>query len=320
MRGAKRAAVITNETIAPLYGAALAARLPGGFVVAIPDGEQYKTLDTLRTIYDALLEAEADRGDGHRGVGRRRGGRCGGASRRHLLCGVWPLIQAPTSLLAMVDASIGGKTGVDLPGGKNLVGGVQRPAGGFRGYSDAQDAAGRRIPGGIGGDHQGGVDWRCGVVCEHLAERGPEAVEAIIRRAIAVKIEVVQEDRLEKGRRAVLNLGHTFAHAIEHASGYSLRHGEAVAVGLAAAVRLSVRLGLAEAELVEEIERVVTGLGLPVRYADYDPSDLYEAMRHDKKWQDGRSRFVVIRALGAVEVIEDVAREDVIAVLEEVRA
>jgi len=309
-----RIAVITNSTLAPLYGEALVSRLPDAFLVTVPDGEAYKTLSTATALYGNLLAGGCDRSSLVIALGGGVIGDLAGFVAATFMRGV-AFVQAPTSLLAMVDASLGGKVGVDLPQGKNLVGAFKDPLAVF---ADTETL--RTLP---------PVEWRCGLaevlkagliadppLVDHLLAHGPEPVEEIVTRAVRVKKAIVEQDRLESGVRAHLNLGHTFAHAIEGVSGYAWKHGEAVAVGLVAAARLSARRGLASAELAETVERAVTALGLPTRYAGLEPAALWDAMRHDKKWQSGTARFVLLRGAGAPCVVDGVPRDEVIAVLE----
>ena len=313
-------AVITNTTLAPLYGEALAARLPGGFLVTVPDGEQHKNLDTVRSIYDELLAAGADRSTLVIGLGGGVIGDMAGFVASSFMRGV-AYVQAPTSLLAMVDASIGGKVGVDLPQGKNLVGAFKDPLAVFADTSTL--------------DTLPDVELRCGLaevfkaaliddpsLVEHLREHGPDPVQEVIERAVAVKIKLVEQDRLESGVRAHLNLGHTFAHALEHVSGYAVKHGLAVAVGMVAAARLSERLELCAPGLAGMIEETLLALNLPVRYTDLDPAALWETMRHDKKWRGGTATFVLLEQIGKPVIVRDAPqtlRDDVIAVLEGLR-
>jgi 3-dehydroquinate synthase len=312
-----RIAVISNTTVGPLYGEALAARLPDAFLLTVPDGEAYKTLDSAAALYGELLAGGCDRSALVIALGGGVIGDLAGFVAATFMRGV-ALIQAPTSLLAMVDASLGGKVGVDLPQGKNLVGAFKDPLAVF-----ADTATLRTLP---------PVEWRCGLaetlkagliadppLVDHLLARGPEPVEEIIARAARVKQQIVESDRLESGVRAYLNLGHTFAHALEGVSGYAWKHGEAVAVGLVAETRLSVRRGLASPDLAIAVERAVAALGLPVRYAGLDPVALWDAMRHDKKFRGGVARFVLLRDVGAPCVADDVPRDDVLAVLESLR-
>ena len=316
-RGFTRAVVVTNATLAPLYGDDLAARLPGGHLIAVPDGEQHKTLDTVRAIYDRLLAAGADRSTLIVGLGGGVIGDMAGFAAATFMRGV-PFVQAPTSLLAMVDASIGGKVGVDLPQGKNLVGAFKDPLAVF---ADPSTLA--TLP---------EIEWRCGMaealkaaligdppLLDELPRRPTDPIDPVIERAIAVKIAIVNQDRLEHGPRAYLNLGHTFAHAIEQVSGYAWKHGQAVAVGLAAAARLAERRGLCPAGLADRVEAATAALGLPVRFAGLDPADLWEAMGRDKKWRDGAATFVLLEDIGRPVIVRDVPRGEVLAVLDGLR-
>jgi 3-dehydroquinate synthase len=318
-RGFKQTAVITNTTLAPLYGQALAARLPGGFVITVPDGEQYKNLDSMQRIYTRLLEGGADRGTLIVALGGGVIGDMAGFAAATFMRGI-AFVQAPTSLLAMVDASIGGKVGIDLPQGKNLVGAFKDPLGVF-----ADTITLQTLP---------PVELRCGLaeavksalvgdpaLLDVFCPYQPDRLEEIIARSAAVKIKLVEIDRLEKGPRAYLNLGHTFGHAIEQASGYAWKHGEGVALGLVAAARLSEQRELCPPGVAESLEQILSGLGLPVRYDHLSPADLWDAMRHDKKWQEGTARFVLLSGEDTLVpvVVSDVTRAEVLAVLEGLR-
>ncbi|MCZ7543409.1 MAG: 3-dehydroquinate synthase [Anaerolineae bacterium] len=256
---AARAVVVSNTTVGPLYGAALAEAL-GAPLLTIPDGEQHKTLATLGALCQGMLDAGMDRDSLVIAVGGGVVGDVAGFAAASYMRGV-RVVQVPTSLLAMVDASVGGKTGVDLPGGKNMVGAFWQPA------LVVVDVAvlGTLPP----------VEVRCGLAeaLKHgliddpalfaRLETGQTAIDAaLLEQAIAVKARVVEADALEHGVRAHLNLGHTFAHAIETVSGYQWKHGEAVAVGLAGAARLSAALGLFAQALPARIEAALTRLGL----------------------------------------------------------
>ena len=312
-RGFSQVVIITNDVVGPLYGDALARRLPGASLISVPDGEHHKTLDSVRELYSTLLAHGADRGTLIVALGGGVVGDMAGFAAASFMRGV-PLIQAPTSLLAMVDASVGGKVGVDLPEGKNLVGAFKDPLAVF---VDSDTL--RTLP---------EVEFRCGMaevlkagliadvrLFEELSAGSVTDVVPHIQRAIRVKADVVAQDRLEQGMRAYLNLGHTFAHAIEQVSGYAWRHGEAVSVGLVAAAHLSARRELCDPGLPACVERAVAALGLPIR-CDLDPAALWDAMRHDKKWQAGAARFVLLRAVGQPVLCDDVPRAHVIEVLE----
>ncbi|HVO72149.1 MAG TPA: 3-dehydroquinate synthase [Aggregatilineaceae bacterium] len=316
-RGFSRVAVITNTTLAPLYGAALVGRLPGGYLVSVPDGEQHKTLETMHSIYAQLLDCGADRGTLIVALGGGVIGDMAGFAAATFMRGV-ALVQAPTSLLAMVDASLGGKVGVDLPQGKNLVGAFKDPLAVF-----ADTSTLRTLP---------EVEFRCGLaevikaalvgdppLLDHLLAHGAEPVAELIARAAAVKVRLVEQDRLEKGPRAYLNLGHTFAHAIEQVSGYTWKHGEAVAVGMVAAARLSEWRELCSPGLAAHVARALAAFGLPVYCTGFEPGDLWDAMRHDKKWRDGAVRLVLLGGIGEPVIVDDASRDEVIAVLDGLR-
>ena len=311
-----RVVVATNQTLAPLYGEGLARALPNAAVVTMPDGEQYKTLETVAQLYRDFVAAGLDRSGTVIALGGGVVGDTVGFAAATYMRGV-RLVQIPTTLLAMVDSGVGGKVGVDISEGKNLVGAFKQP--------DAviidTDAL-RTLP---------EREWRCGMaeVIKHglLADEGlldpalhiPERAAELVRRAVRVKVDIVQQDPYEKGIRAHLNLGHTFAHAIEQVSGYTWLHGEAVAVGLSAAARLSHRLGLCEDALPDRLDGVLSQVGLPSRLNGLPSESIYAAMGTDKKWRGGHCRFVLLREVGEPVVVEDVPKADVIHVLDELR-
>ncbi|MBI1278493.1 MAG: 3-dehydroquinate synthase [Anaerolineaceae bacterium] len=311
---AGKSVVITNTTLAPLYGKGLVNRLPDAALAEMTDGEQYKTLDTVSKLYDALVDAGLDRSGTVIALGGGVVGDTAGFVAATYMRGV-RLIQIPTSLLSMVDSSVGGKVGVDLPQGKNLVGAFKQPD---CVLIDPEVLA--TLP---------EREWRCGMgeIIKHglLADEGLLAPELwakdraaeLVRRAVQVKVDVVQQDPYEKGVRAHLNLGHTFAHAIERVSNYSWLHGEAVGVGLVAAARLSYALGLCNSELAEEVEDIVDKVGLPTRLGSLDAENLFSAMGTDKKWQAGHSRFILLRGICQPVIVEDVPKAAVIQVLQE---
>lgn len=309
----ERIAIGTNPTLAALYGNDLVAALPNAAVVTMPEGEQHKTLATTAQLYVDFVREGLDR---HSTVIALGGGVVGdtvGFAAASYMRGI-RLVQMPTSLLAMVDSSVGGKVGVDLPEGKNLVGAFKQPAVVLI-DTDVLDTLPER-------------EWRCGMaelikhglladpvlldmsVDSHAADRAE-----LVARAIQVKVDVVMEDPYERGIRAHLNLGHTFAHAIERVTEYGWLHGEAVGVGLVAAARLSVALGMTNAGLVDTVERILTTVGLPVRLGDLDAETLYNAMGTDKKWQSGKSRFILLRGVGQAEIVNDVPKAAVLDVL-----
>jgi 3-dehydroquinate synthase len=308
--------VATNTTLAPLYGESLVAKLPHASLVIMPDGEQYKTLETVSHLYADFVDAGLDRSGTVIALGGGVVGDTVGFAAATYMRGV-RFIQIPTTLLAMVDSSVGGKVGVDLPQGKNLVGAFKQPDLVLIDPDTLQSLPER--------------EWRCGMaeVIKHgfLADESlldsalwkPECVPELVRRAVQVKVDVVQKDPYEKNIRAHLNLGHTFAHAVEQVSGYSWPHGEAVGFGLVAAARLSHALNLCDAALSERVEQIVTKIGLPTRLNGLDPESLYAAMSTDKKWQGGHSRFVLLRGICQPVIVEDVPPEVAVDVLAQLR-
>jgi 3-dehydroquinate synthase len=296
-----------------MYGERLARGLPDADVVTIADGEQYKTLQTVEQLYHDFVKTGLDRSGMVIALGGGVVGDTVGFAAATYMRGV-RLAQIPTSLLAMVDSSVGGKVGVDLPEGKNLVGAFKQPDAVLI-DPDVLATLPER-------------ERRCGMaeVIKHglLADAellnpdllcSPNRVVELLRRAIQVKVDIVQADPYEQNIRAHLNLGHTFAHAIEQVTGYRWLHGEAVAVGLLAAVRLSLALGLCGAELVEQVNSTLALFELPRTIGDLGPEAIYAAMATDKKWKGRRSRFVLLRQICEPVILEDVPKERVIEVV-----
>ena len=306
-------AVVSDQTVADLYGAELADRL-GGTLIVLPVGEQHKTLESVRTVYDRLLEGGADRSTVVVALGGGVIGDMAGFAAASFMRGV-RLVQAPTTLLAMVDSSIGGKTGVDLPQGKNLIGAFKDPLAVFADSATLDTLPADEFSYGMAEVLKAGLlDDR-----SLLSYTAGDPREGMIERAIRVKARIVEADRLESGVRAYLNLGHTFGHALEQASSYTYKHGEGVAIGLVAAVRLSTRLGLCEESLIALVEDSLSRWHLPIRYHGHSPETIWEAMRHDKKWRGGAARFVLLEGVGKPTIRDDVKKEDALAVLAEIR-
>jgi 3-dehydroquinate synthase len=312
-----RCAVISNETVAPLYAETLGRGLrEAGFEpsqIEVPDGEQFKTLDTVNSLYPQLLEAKFDRRSPIIALGGGVVGDTVGFVAASYLRGV-PFVQIPTTLLAMVDASVGGKTGVDLPQGKNLVGAFKQPE-----MVVIDPDVLTTLP---------DMEFRAGLaeVVKHgiigapelfaTLEKGTYDLTWMLAEAISVKVQVVQEDPFERGRRAVLNLGHTFAHAYERLANFEMRHGEAVAMGLACAGRLATRLGHCSGDTTERIIGLLDQLNLPVDPPDYPEAEVWIAMATDKKRQGNTLRFILPRAIGDVDIFDNVTEADVKAILE----
>ena len=316
-----KAAIVSNADIAEHYADIVSGSLKDeGYtpvLCLVPEGEEHKTLATVRSLYDQFVAAELDRKSPIIGLGGGVIGDMAGFAAATYLRGA-PFVQIPTSLLSMVDASVGGKTAVDLPQGKNLVGAFKQPVvviidpDVLSGLPAAEFRSGLAeiVKHGILGDPD---------LFRQLEGQGPANLTQMIADAVRVKVDVVIEDPFEKGRRATLNLGHTFGHAIEQVSGYSLRHGEAVAVGTVAAARMAVALDRCDALTASRIENCLARLELPTSASGLDLNEVYAMMFKDKKRSGRMLRFIIPQAVGDVVIIDDpgeqIVREALASVL-----
>jgi 3-dehydroquinate synthase len=321
----KKAALVTNSTVGPLYARALRGALEerGVTVVEIdlPDGEQHKTWETLNGIFDALLENRSERGTTVIALGGGVVGDLAGFAAAVYQRGV-PFIQVPTTLLAQVDSAVGGKTAVNHPLGKNMIGAFYQPVAVVADTDTLATLPKRELAAGIAEVVKYGVirdagffDW-LDANMDRLVIREAEALTYAIERSCAIKAEIVARDERETGDRALLNYGHTFGHAIETALGYGQwLHGEAVAAGMVLAARLSRRLGLIGAAEVERIAALLARAGLPTAAPDLGVERYLELMGHDKKVQGGRMRFILAKRLGEAIISADVPRAALAEVL-----
>ena len=319
--GGDRVAVVSNPVVESLYGAQAEASLRAAgyqpMTCIIPGGEQHKTLDAVAHLYDRFLEGGLDRSGGVISLGGGVTGDIAGFAAATFMRGV-PFVQLPTTLLSMVDASVGGKVGVDLPQGKNLAGAFKQPALVVvdPGVLDTLPAG--EVRSGMSEMIKHGIIGAPDLFAE--LEPGPSGAKlemsvSQLAQAVEVKIRVVEDDPFEHGRRAVLNLGHTVAHALERLSGFSLRHGEAVAIGMVAAARISAELGRAGKSLPARIEAALAAWGLPIRCPPFEVDAIWEALAHDKKRRGSTLRWVLPHAIGQVEVADDVPSPVVASVL-----
>jgi shikimate kinase / 3-dehydroquinate synthase len=315
-----RCAVITNPNIAGCHGPILVETLTeAGFeplVFEIPDGEAHKTLDTAAGLYASFTDAKLARNEPVIALGGGVVGDLAGFVAATWLRGV-PFVQIPTSLLAMVDASVGGKVAVDLPAGKNLVGAFKQPELVLVDPDLLSTLPGAEFRSGLVEIVKAGIIGD-EALFEGLATRGPASLTAMIADAVRVKARIVERDPFEMGDRAWLNLGHTFGHALELISGYTLRHGEAVALGMVAAAEMSADLGYCDAAIPSLVRETLTRLGLPTRHT-FDPAAAVAAMGTDKKRRGRALRFVLIKRIGAVTVADGVTEEAVLSALETIR-
>ena len=311
---ADRCLVITDEHVAALYGDAVCACLASERIrphlLALPPGEATKSHDRLLEIYDQALAWGLERGVPVVALGGGVVGDLAGFAAATLLRGL-PLFQVPTTLIAQVDSSIGGKTGINHATGKNLIGAFYRPAGILTDTTVLQSLPSREWTSGLAEAFKHGLiaDETLFAALETAAdalfERNEEVVRRIVPRAADVKVQVVREDEFETGRRAILNFGHTFAHAIEKVAGYGVyTHGEAVAAGMRAALYLS---GQVSAEFdPARADRLVGRIPVPPGLASLGITDLMNAMKQDKKVRGGAVRLVLLERIGRAFVTGDV--------------
>ena len=304
--GARDVLVVTNETVAPLYLDRVIASLAGKRVASIrlPDGEQYKTLETLSTVFDALVEQRMNRDACVVALGGGVVGDMAGFAAACYQRGV-DYVQLPTTLLAQVDSSVGGKTGVNHAGGKNLIGAFHQPRAVVSDVGTLRTLPVRELRAGLAEVIKYGLVADSGFFAwieDNLAallDLDADAIAHAIVRSCEIKAAIVAEDEREHGRRALLNLGHTFGHAIETATGYGeWLHGEAVGAGMLLAADLSRRLGWLEASDVERLRTLLRRIGLPTRAPAVGAERALHLMGMDKKVLAGRIRLVLLRKLG----------------------
>ncbi len=321
------ALIVTNTTVEPLYAAPLRTALQACFrrvhLVVLPDGEQHKNWQTLNLIFDALLQHGCDRRTVLFALGGGVVGDMTGFAAASFMRGV-PFVQVPTTLLAQVDSSVGGKTAINHPLGKNMIGAFYQPAKVVCDLQTLTTLPAREVSAGLAEVIKYGpiadmafLDWtesHMGALraCE------PMAMAHAVKRSCEIKAHVVGQDERESGLRAILNFGHTFGHAIEAGMGYGRwLHGEAVGCGMVMAARLSLALGLIDAPFVTRLVRLVEAAGLPVVGPQLPPNDApgdgaadvssnadryLRLMRVDKKAQDGDIKFVLIDGPGRAVV------------------
>ncbi|HEY6939936.1 3-dehydroquinate synthase [Dokdonella sp.] len=315
--------VVSNETVAPLHLARVQAGLVGHLhaSVVLPDGEAHKTLDAVARVFDALAGLGATRDATIVALGGGVIGDLAGFAAACWMRGI-DFIQMPTTLLAMVDSSVGGKTGVNLPAGKNLVGAFHQPRAVIADTTTLATLPDREYRAGFAEVVKYGAIGDAAFFAwlerhvDALNARDGAALAEAIAASCRHKAGVVVRDEHEQGERALLNFGHTFGHAIETATGYgSLLHGEAVAIGMVLAATLSADLERAPRADAGRLARLLTAFGLPTTPPPIDPGRLLALMQIDKKNLAGRLRLVLWRGLGAAEIVPDVDADAIRAVL-----
>lgn len=323
-----KVAVISDTNVAPLYLPVLRRSLEEfGFEVIdviLPAGETHKTLEDLLPAYDRLLRAGVDRGTMLIGLGGGVITDSAGFVAATLLRGV-PLVQIPTTLLSMVDASVGGKTGVNHAVGKNLIGAFYQPTKVLIDPDVLRSLPPRELRSGLAEciKHEVIRDAEGFASLERDMPRAlavdTDYLADLIAHNVRIKARVVEADPFERGERAHLNFGHTFGHAIETASNYNYSHGESVALGMVAASRAAQRLDMIDAGSVRRIESLIAAAGLPTGQLRLDVEDVVAAMAFDKKVKTGRLRFVLPDRIGHVVVHDDVPADVVRGAVESLR-
>jgi len=305
---AHSAMVVTNDTVAPLYADAVCAALQAHYRqvdrVVLPDGEAHKDWTTLNQIFDALLSKASDRKTVLFALGGGVVGDMTGFAAACYMRGV-PFVQLPTTLLSQVDSSVGGKTAINHPLGKNMIGAFYQPLRVICDLDSLRTLPPRELSAGLAEVIKYGpiadmafLDW-IEANLPALRAREPAVLAHAVRRSCEIKAHVVGQDERESGLRAILNFGHTFGHAIEAGLGYGAwLHGEAVGCGMVMAAHLSQRLGLLDEAFVRRLTRLIEGAGLPIRGPALGADRYIELMGHDKKAEGGEIRFVVIDGPG----------------------
>ncbi len=318
--------LVSDTNVAPLYAQRLHAGLDGRHwsTLILPAGEPAKTLANVQQVYEALSALGANRDACVIALGGGVIGDLSGFAAASWMRGI-DFLPIPTTLLAMVDASVGGKTGVNLPSGKNLVGAFHQPCGVLIDTDTLATLPEREYRAGLAEVVKYGaifatdfMDW----LAKHspaLQARDPQALTEAIARSCRFKAAIVAQDPTEQGQRALLNFGHSFAHALETASGYGhLLHGEAVAIGMLQAARLSTRLGLARLEDEQRLGRLLAALHLPLQPPPgLNAETLLQHMRLDKKNQRGKLRLILWRGVGQVEIVANVEPAAILQTLDD---
>lgn len=323
----RRICVVTDSQVGPLYAETVRAELSKVCkkvtIYTIPSGEEYKTLDTVRGLYEHLILEHFDRKDLLAALGGGVAGDLTGFTAATYLRGI-DFIQIPTTLLAQVDSSIGGKTGVDFDCYKNMVGAFHMPRLVYMNLSVLKSLSERQFSSGMAEIIKHGLirnpayfQW----LWEHREEilkRKPEVLLPMIEESCKIKRDVVQNDPTEQGERALLNFGHTIGHAVEKLKGFQLLHGECVAIGAAAAAGISVLRGWLTPEERERIGEVFSAFLLPVRVSGLEAKEILEITKSDKKMEAGHIKFILLKQIGEAVVDRTVTEQEMLAAIDSI--
>ena len=311
---ARRAVIVSNPSVNKLYGAAVVAGLESHalqtHVVEIPEGETHKTLKSAELLYDRLVDEQCDRQTLLVALGGGVIGDLTGFVAATYQRGI-PYIQIPTTLLSQVDSSVGGKTAVNHPRGKNLIGAFYQPKVVVIDIDCLKTLPPEEFRAGLAEVIKYGViaDPELFAYLETHAEKilgqDAECLTHIIETSCAIKAQVVEQDETENNYRMILNFGHTIGHAIEALTSYSkFKHGEAIAIGMVYAAKLSRQMGKCSAEVVQRIQALVNRLGLPHQLPEFPSQDYIDTMHLDKKARDNKIRFILVRDIGSVAIVD----------------
>ena len=322
----RKICIVTDTNVAPLYAEQVKEAFSSAFaqveVFEFPAGEENKTLANIQTLYAFLIEHHFDRKDMLAALGGGVVGDMTGFAAATYLRGI-DFIQIPTTLLAQVDSSIGGKTGVDFDSYKNMVGAFHMPRLVYMNLDTLQTLDARQYYSGFAEIMKHGLikdakyyEWLISNMYE-ICERDPETLLSMIKRSCEIKKEVVENDPTEQGERALLNFGHTIGHAIEKNSGFQMLHGECVALGCVAAAYISWKKELIEMEEYYEIRDMFVPFNLPISADDLDVAKIVALTKSDKKMRGGKIRFVLLDRIGHARIDDTVTDEEMTAAIEE---
>ena len=327
--GGRRLCIVSDSNVADLYLKEVTeeAKKCGKEVISFvfPAGEQSKTLATVQQLYETLIQAGFDRKDYLLALGGGVVGDLAGYAAATYLRGIC-FVQIPTSLLAQIDSSVGGKTGVDFDQYKNMVGAFHQPSLVYISVPVLKTLPDDQLASGVGELLKYGLsfdadfyEW-CIEHMEEIDERDPETMTCLIAKCCALKKYIVEKDPTEKGDRALLNFGHTIGHAIEKLKDFTLSHGACVALGTVAAAYISWQRGYLDEDEFYEIRDMNVGFGLPISFDGISVDDIIEATRSDKKMDAGQIRFILLKKLGKAQIVTDVTETEMREAIKSLKA
>ncbi len=323
----RRVCILTDSKVDELYGDQVLSLLEGKCLKAVkyafPNGEEHKTLDTVRGIYEFLIREGFDRKDLLLALGGGVVGDTAGFTAATYLRGI-DFVQIPTTLLAQTDSSIGGKTGVDFDGYKNMVGAFWMPRLVYMNLSVLQTLDDRQFYSGFAEVMKHGLIRDAGLYqwlienMYEICERQPDVLQKMLFRSCSVKKQVVEKDPTERGERALLNYGHTIGHAIEKYKNFELLHGECIALGAVAAAYISWKRNLLSMEEYYEIRDMYVPFQLPISIEGIDPEEILKLTKSDKKMESNRIRFVLLKRIGKAVLDNTVTDEEILGAVREI--